>query len=311
MRRQLLVIFLILFINIVLSRNIQNDDSEYNLTNVNNDKRQVETEKVETGQVDTNKNTDGKGETGTDEAGKTESGTTESGKSEVGTGETGTGEAGKTETDKTGTGQTETGEGETGKNDAGKNETDKNETGKSNNGQESTNQGSSGKDNESKVETVKSNVETSYGSVQIEYVPQPPKDNTAKHLIYYFSSLLGIIVVICLVHTIVCLRPKFIAKRIEKRKKKIMKKEQNHMEMLANNSSSNLSEDNTCGLEKLPEAKLKNDKSSPEASIDFTSYNESSTDCIINLDNNSSNNISFNRGKSSGKTYLKDIIMIR
>ncbi|ORX76048.1 hypothetical protein BCR32DRAFT_249056 [Anaeromyces robustus] len=109
------------------------------------------------------------------------------------------------------------------------------------------------------------------------------------------------IVLVCLVHVAVWMRPKIIKKRTDKRKSRnITASETNTLIMSSRNNSMN-----NFGMEELKDVKLKNE--SPEASIDFTSsYNATSTECIINLDKNSSNKNYRRKSVGSNKSYRKN-----
>ncbi|KAL6591901.1 hypothetical protein U3516DRAFT_918617 [Neocallimastix sp. 'constans'] len=149
-------------------------------------------------------------------------------------------------------------------------------------------------------DTVKTNIDTVYGSIEIEYVKKEKEDHFKLKLMIYLSALGGMLVLVCLIHSIVYIRPKYIKKKNERKMKRKLTKGNKEMSM-TNSSSNSL---NTYGMEEIKDARLKDASISPEDSIDNT-YNASSTDCIINLDNNNSKN----RRKSSGskKSYRKKL----
>jgi len=148
----------------------------------------------------------------------------------------------------------------------------------------------------------KSHVDSAYGSVDIEFIPRDPEDNRKIHMIIYFSSIAAVIVLVCVIHSLILIRPKIIEKKANKRKLKHLKNKKNKQGSISNISSS---EGATYNKGKNPEEKLNED--SPSASMEYTSYNASSTDCIINLDKNSSK-ISINRRKSGeSETFKKKL----
>jgi len=158
-------------------------------------------------------------------------------------------------------------------------------------------------DKESEEKVVISKVDSIYGSIEISYIEIPEKDKTRiyhLHLIIYFSSLLGILVLVCLIHSMVYIRPKIIEKRANKRRNKQLK---NKKDSSLSNIDSNIGYGEDSSDAKLQEGKVGNE--SPAASIEYTSssFNASSTDCIINLDKNSSI-IPINRGKTGDKKKL-------
>jgi len=154
-------------------------------------------------------------------------------------------------------------------------------------------------DTNNEEELKKSHVDSAYGSIDIEYIPRKPKDNTKIHLVIYFSSIAAIIILVCVIHSLVLIRPKIIEKRANKRKLKHLKNKKEKQGSLSNISDS---EGVVYDKEKTPEERL--NEESPDASIEYTSYNASSTDCIINLDKNSSK-ISYNRRKSGESNSFK------
>jgi len=132
-------------------------------------------------------------------------------------------------------------------------------------------------------ETVKSNIDTTYGSIEIEYVKKKKEDHFKLKLMVFLCSLGGMLVLVCFIHTLVCLRPKYIEKRKQKKKKKKLEKK-NKEGSMTNISNSNL---NSYGMDELKEAKLKEPAISQEDSIDYN-YNSSSTDFIITVPDNDS-----------------------
>ncbi|ORX47384.1 hypothetical protein BCR36DRAFT_330820 [Piromyces finnis] len=268
MRKQFLLLFLFFVINIVLSKKNQRNDVDNNLEIVSDN-----IERDETGQVEV-----GKDETEIIETEKNETGKVDIGQGDINRdqeGETGQGEKVQDTTDKD-----ETGPVETGKNDTEQDTGIKEETNKDEKDKDSTSQ-----DNSNKKESVKSKVDSLYGSVEIEYVPITPEDKTKLNLIIYFTSLLGILVLLCFIHSIVYIRPKIIEKRNAKKREQLIAKEKKQLDKMRNSSSSVLDNNNNFGMEQLEEAKLKDERSLTDPSIDF---NAASTDCIINVDKESS-----------------------
>jgi len=105
----------------------------------------------------------------------------------------------------------------------------------------------------------KSKVTSVYGSIEIEYIPIPEADKTALyrlHLIIYFSSIFGILVLVCLIHSLVYIRPKVIAKRANKRKDKKLK---NKKESSLSNIDSNIDFNENNSDAKLQEGKIGNE----------------------------------------------------
>jgi len=146
--------------------------------------------------------------------------------------------------------------------------------------------------NEDESKKVKSHVDSAYGSIDIEYIPRDPKDNTKIHLVIYFSSIAAIIILVCVVHSLILIRPKIIEKRADKRRLKHLKNKKEKQ-----GSLSNISEGAgvVYNKEKAPEERV--NEESPDASMEYTS----STDCIINLDKNTS----YNKKKSGEKKSFK------
>lgn len=108
---------------------------------------------------------------------------------------------------------------------------------------------------------VKSTIESIYGSVQIEYVKLEKEDNFNFKLFLYLAIIISMIVLVCLVHVAVWMRPKIIKKRTDKRKSRnITASETNTLIMSSRNNSMN-----NFGMEELKDVKLKNE--SPEEKI--------------------------------------------